>query len=202
MCAEVQLRVGGEEATQASSAKPGQAVLNPNSTIAGADANQGPTTTWCSPDAILPGAQPVCTAKDEPSVGARMCRCVPSYAKEVPGCVQDVTNQLHRMSVEDKCVYEPSQEYTHTHTETRRQRAGMRCATHCCALRLTWTRTSVWVEGRQSIKRLGVRLSWGCAKGRKTGQSPNLSTLTSSMQAGNGQLKVGFGKKRKRETIC
>ena len=98
--------------------------------------------------------------------------------------MKDVTNKMQLMSVEDKCVYEPIQE--HAHTETEGQRACMRCVIHSCVVRHTWIRTEVLAltEGRQPIKRLGVRLGCGWAVMSKARQSQNLSTLFGSVQKG------------------
>ena len=122
LCADVQLRVGGKDAPQASSNKPGQAVLYRDQTTPSADVHEETVSTKCSPSSIiLPGAQPVCAVKDMPGVCAKKCRCVPSCAKDVPGCVKDVTNQLKLMSVEDKCVYEPILAHTYTHRDRWRE---------------------------------------------------------------------------------
>ena len=75
--------------------------------------------------------------------------------------MEDVTNKMQLLTVDDKCVYAVI--HGCAHTETQRQRGCIkcvRCITHSCGVRTTWTRSEVLVqtEGGQQISRVGVKL--------------------------------------------
>ena len=198
------MRMCGGDAPQASPTKLGQAVHHPALAVTSVH------TEFAVPQGVrgraIHGAHTVCATVGKPAVCTRVCSGVSSYARDVPGDVRDMTARMQLLTVEDKCVYEAMQ--VCTHTETQRQRGCarcMRCATHNCAVRQTWTRSDVLVEtkGGQHTSRVGVKLGWGCANVSKVGQSPNLSTtLASSMQQARGQSAARFGLKRKRATIA